>query len=47
MDSLEESEVEVSSHDAEGEFSGQLPKKRGRFTILENGESEEEERIGG
>ena len=42
MDSGEESEVEV----CEGEFSGELPKKRGRFTIPENDEfGEEEERM--
>ena len=34
MDSGEKSEVEVSSRDGEGEFSGELPYKRGRFTIL-------------
>ena len=45
MDSGEESEVEVSSRDGEGEFSGKLLKKRGRFTIPENDESEEDERI--
>ena len=31
MDAGEESEVEVSSRDGEGEFSGELPKKRQIF----------------
>ena len=37
--------MEVSSRDGEEEFSDELPKKRGRFTIPENDESEEDERI--
>ena len=41
MDSGDEYESEVEV--CKGEFSGELPTKKGRFTIPENDESDEEE----
>ena len=41
MDSGDEYESEVEV--CKGEFSGELPKKKGRFTIPENDDSDEEE----
>ena len=42
MDSGDEYESEVEM--CKGEFSGELPKKKGRFTIPDDESDEEEER---